>query len=541
MTIDFKDLERSTVLLRDYLGNTGSIRSFFPVHANDPAGLRSLLPKAATRAHRDTLTETLLRQNRSFDNDPAAIANVEKLRDPKTLAVVTGQQMGLFTGPLYTIYKALATVRWCQYFHDQFPEYTFVPVFWLELEDHDFREVGTIRLIDATNDLISVTYEGGDQENKSKTPICRLILTDEIAQRIGEISAALNKTDFTESWLKDVQAAYRPGETLSNAFAKLMARWLGRYGLILMDPSDPELKKLAAPIFKKALTDAAPAHERFVKTTSDLKQAGYSAQVETEPAYLFVSDPSHDLPWNSKATDKVRITSEELTTHRDEILSIPEKEPQRFIPNVVLRPIVQDFLLPTMAYVAGPGEIAYFAQFRSLYEFFGVPEPAIVPRPFLTLLEKKIKKVPEKYGLSVKSILNEGESLVEKVAAQTSSVSNGPELERMIAEFSGRLAPLEKSLVQTDPSLKGAVATASDKIRQALTVLQTKTLEAEKRNHELVHTQLVKAIRHLLPNGQFQERELNALYYLNKYGYGLFDTILANADPAQTGHRVVEL
>ena len=545
MQISFKDIPNmSTKLFLDYLYEPSKTTGFYAGDFRNADDVKRALSAASVKAslNRSALADTLMRQNRYFGNSEQTFRNIELLRNQNSVAIVTGQQMGLFGGPLYTIYKAMGTVKLCEMYAKQFPEFHFVPVFWMELEDHDFEEIRSIQLFNIENDLRTISYSGSDPANKDKSPINTILFNEDIQRVMQEIKTTLNPTDFTSEILSPLESAYQTGKSISDAFGQWMAFLLGKYGLVLMDPSDAELKKLAASVFKKELENSGAIHQLLKKQSDAVKAAGYDIQIDIDPTNLFMRESVDDKhPLNKTGHKKFKIKSEDVNTHRRELLVLLETAPERFIPNVVLRPLVQDFILPTFAFVGGPSEIAYFAQFMPIYEFFGTPEPLIIPRPFVTVLEKKIKKAAEKYGLSVEEIFVKREEVVNEIASKNSERSVSGELLKLSAEITQRFTQLEKELTTVDASLKGASETALDKIEKAVKVLSDKTSDAEKRRNELTHSQLGKAVRHLFPNGQFQEREINALYYLNKYGLGFLDVIYENMDVSESGQQVMEV
>ncbi len=545
MPISFRDIPgKSTPLFSDYLYDFSRTSGFYAGDFRDDDTGRRILSSVSSKPwlNRPVLADVLQKQNRAFGNTNKTAEQIERLRDTRTVAVVTGQQMGLFGGPLYTLYKAMGTVKLCELYQKRFHEFQFVPVFWMELEDHDFEEIRSIQLINAENEIRLLSYSGTDPENKDKCPINAIGISEDIGRLMQEVRAVLQTTDFTQEILAPLESAYQSGKSVSGAFGQWMAFLMGKYGLILMDPSDSAFKKMAGPVFQKELENTETIHERLKAQSGAVKAAGYEPQVDIEPTNLFMRDSGgvrHVL--NKNGFNKFKIKSEDAKSHRAELLRLAETEPARYIPNVVLRPIVQDYLLPTFAYVGGPSEIAYFAQFKPIYEFFGIPEPLVVPRPFVTVLEKKIKKALDKYGLTIEEVFAKQESVVHEIASRNSDRSMTGEWEKLMGDIKNRFSQFEKDLISVDASLKGASETALDKIEKAVKVLSDKTAEAEKRRNELTHSQLGKAVRHLFPNGQFQEREINALYYLNKYGLGFLDAVYENMDVSGVGHQIVEM
>lgn len=542
-TLSFKNIPGTGKLFLDYVYQFSNVQRFYSVSPDDASAQQALLSRLVSKkTERKQVTQILTKQNQSFGAGVLTLENIKKLEHDNTVAVVTGQQMGLLTGPLYTIYKSIGTIKLCETYRAKFPQYEFVPVFWLELEDHDFDEIRHAQLLSVDNDLKKISYNGADPGNVIRNPINHLSITEDMQRVLDEIKSVLYPTDFTHEWQGLIEKAYQQGTSIAQAFGKMLADLLGSYGLILMDPSDKEFKKLAAPVFKKEIENTDRIHQLFQMQSESLKQSGYEAQVETSPSNLFLLDNGAEkLSINVEKKNKFRLSAGDIASEKNAITKILESSPERFIPNVVLRPIVQDTLLPTFAYVAGPAEVAYFGQFKSVYEFFEVPQPLVVPRPFATILEKKNAKVLDKYKIELQQVFTHSKTLIDQVAMQQSGVP----IEAVFGQFTGQMnsqfKTLQKQLMEIDPNLKGAVETAQQKADQALQVLKTKTIESEKRRNEVLVDQIRKLIHHLYPHHNFQERELNVLYYLNKYGRDFIKLLHERLDVTARDHQVIEL
>lgn len=542
-TLSFKNIPGTGKLFLDYVYQFSNVQRFYSVSPDDASAQQALLSRLVSKkTERKQVTQILTKQNQSFGAGVLTLENIKKLEQDNTVAVVTGQQMGLLTGPLYTIYKSIGTIKLCETYRAKFPQYEFVPVFWLELEDHDFDEIRHAQLLSVDNDLKKISYNGADPGNVIRNPINHLSITEDMQRFLDEIKSVLYPTDFTHEWQGLIEKAYQQGTSIAQAFGKMLTDLLGSYGLILMDPSDKEFKKLAAPVFKKEIENTDRIHQLFQTQSESLKQSGYEAQVETSPSNLFLLDNGAEkLSINVEKKNKFRLSAGDIASEKNAITKILESSPERFIPNVVLRPIVQDTLLPTFAYVAGPAEVAYFAQFKSIYEFFEVPQPVIVPRPFATILEKKNAKVLSKYKIELLQVFTHSKTLVDQVAMHQS----GLPIEALFGQFTGQMnsqfKALQKQLMEIDSNLKGAVETAQQKADQALQVLKTKTVESEKRRNEVLVDRIRKLIHHLYPHHNFQERELNVLYYLNKYGRDFIKLLHERLDVTARDHQVIEL
>lgn len=536
-TISFHDLPGATRLFLDYLHAPEKLRDFFEHDRQD--GKTRLAQLSTWTTDREAVSRILSQQVRRW-NSPAAVQdNVAALRRPTTLAVVTGQQVGLFGGPLYTLYKALATVLYCREFKSRYPGYDFVPVFWMELEDHDFDEIRRTRILAQSGELTPIVYESS-VDHHERRPVYQLHPTTEVATLIDRLVEVAGTTDFTSAWSEPLKNAYRPEHSFSDAFAFWMTSVLGEYGLILMDPSDPEFKTLAAPVFQREIENARAVHETLTTTSEGLKKAGYHAQVETAGSNLFLLlDPPLKTPFPHETTLKFRLDLSTVEKHGEFLSSVLSREPRRFIPNVVLRPIVQDTLLPTFAYIGGPSEIAYFAQFLGVYRAFRLTSPLILARPFVTVVEKKIGKILDKFNIDLQRLAAHSKTLVNDI-----TLSESP-LPGLFGEWKSKsraaVGDVQSALVRIDPSLKGATETALQRIEHAIQVLEGKATEAQKRQSEVNVRQIQKAIDYLYPHDRFQEREINATYFLNKYGFEFIRHLERSMHLDTVGHQVIPI
>ena len=519
--IDYKDLPTDgsafSSLFIDYITDYDKVRKFYAGNFRDESDWKRILADVAHRSiNRSDLARILTLQNRNFHCGVKTLANIDLLLNDNCLAVVTGQQVGLFTGPLYTIYKTLTTLKLVGQLQEAYPEYTFVPVFWLEGEDHDYEEVTSVGLLNKGNDLIKLTYALGNARDENVGAVGQLELDDSIEQLFTAIQEQILDTEFKPKVLDLFRVGYQKGMTFNRSFVHLMNDLLEDSGLIFLDPHDPEFKKLLSPIFRKELEET-PKHCQLVIDQSADVEKGYHAQVKPKPVNLFFFHNKGRYLVEPKAAGfGLKGTRQSFT--RDDLLHTLETRPDLFSPNVVLRPICQDFLLPTAAYVAGPGEISYFAQFKPLYEEFAIPQPMLYPRASATIIEEKVEKVLSRYTLEPAAFMTDVEMVKQRVAEQISDVKLDDLFGGTSAAVDEALKSLQHGLQQVDPTLLGALETAKSKISFQFDTLKQKTIAAQKRQNEVTLRQIEKAAFHLFPFSNFQERELNILHFLNKYG-----------------------
>ncbi len=535
--IDYEQLPASagnyTQLFLDYLQRFGDVEKFFSHDFRNPAGISSAID--ATRARsidRGTLTEVLAEQNRLFGSGAGAFRNVELLAKPSTFAVVTGQQVGLFGGPLYTIFKTATAVKLARQLKEQFPDFDFVPVFWIEGEDHDFAEMNHVSLFNAENAATKIEYlPGGQMPERNLGPIGELVFDGALEATLSQVTATLQKTEFTADVLTSLTSCYTPGRTFNQAFAGWMNVLFRDLGLVFLSSNDRRLKRLVSPLFVRELEEFPGTSQLVIQQSAELEQK-YHAQIKAKSINLFLFHKGGRYLIEPRENDfSLRGTRHFL--QKDELLRIAREEPELLSPNVVLRPLVQDSLLPTVAYVAGPAEIAYQAQLKPVYEHFGVVQPAIFPRASGSFVEERLRRAIDKYGLDLLAFFGDINKITARVVEQISDVKLEALFGDAIKRLHESLSELQFGLKEIDPTLLPVLQGVVDKMDANLGNLKEKSVASQKRRNEAAVRQVERSANSLLPNGGLQEREINILYFMNKYGPSvvrkLFDQLEINA------------
>jgi bacillithiol biosynthesis cysteine-adding enzyme BshC len=540
ITLPFSSLPGTPRLFTDYADGISDARNYFMGHFRDLLAFETHLGGLERRScKREELYDILVRQNKLFRSGAAAFSNLELFRRENTFPVVTGQQVGLFGGPMYSLYKALTTVQLARWLREQFPAYNFIPVFWLETEDHDFLEINNAGQITAENDFARITYaEPEEDAPRSLSPVHLLKLEAGITDSLKELREILPPTDFSEELFRMLGGAYAEGEGLATAFARLLNNLYPDSGLVFLDPSDSALKQLAAPVILQELETFPTTGEEVIKRSAELEER-YHAQIKPRAVNLFFihknnrySIEPNDYGFFLKGT-RQRFT-------RDELLEIANSEPERFSPNVLLRPIMQDFLLPTAAYVAGPSEVSYFAQLQPAYDHFQLTMPLIVPRASITVVERKVEKVFKKFHLPYHSMFLDDEEAYRQVSARDGQQASFP-----FESFRGRveelLGEMEFAAAEEDANLSGPASSTAGNIRKALSAFEDKLFQHRRQKDEVLMRQIEKMHVYLAPEGKPQERQLNIATFFNRYGRDFLPLIEEACQPFPAEHRLLFL
>ena len=529
-------------LFTAYTNHFEKLASFYSGNFNEKTDWQSKFKKLEQSKHNRSLLQRVLNsQNRAFNSGIKTLANIDLLGNDNTFAVVTGQQLGLCTGPLYTIYKAITAVKLSRQLTNDYPDYNFVPVFWLEGEDHDFDEINKVHFLNGNNEFVTVDYlYGGKPLEKNIGAIGSIVIDEYIEKFISSINDSLQKTEFTDQIVEALRGYYKKGTTLLQAFTGFFNHIYEDSGIIFINPNEPELKKELIPLFEQEIQSTSETSKLVIQKSAELEEH-YHAQVKAKAVNLFMFhkggryliEPSDSGDYFLKNT-RQRFTKEEL-------LKKVEEQPEVFSPNVVLRPICQDTLLPTVAYVGGPSEIAYFAQFKPVYERFKVTMPIIYPRMSISIVEEKVKKVLDKYSLELHELFGDVESVINKVSEQVSEVKVDTLYSKLETVIRENINEARFGIQQIDPTLNGAVDTTLQKFLQQLDVLKQKTQRAQQLKEEISLKQIRKAALHVFPNGNFQEREFTALHYVNKYGIDFVKWIAGETSLEKQQHQIITI
>lgn len=531
-----------TSLYRDYLTHFEKVAEFYAGNFREHASWKSKITALQKRTyHRNQLQRVLNEQNREFHSGINTIANIDLLGNENTFAVVTGQQLGLFSGPLYTVYKAITAVQLAKKLSVDFPDFNFVPVFWLEGEDHDFEEINKVKFINSANEISTVEYllEGKPLE-KNAGPVGKIIIDSSINSFFGSVETFLPKSEYTNDLLAILRGYYKEGTSFVKAFTGFFNHFYEDSGLIFVDPHTPGLKKLLTPLFEKEINSNAEASKRVIKKSAELEEH-YHAQIKAKALNLFMFHKGGRYLVEPSDSGDYYLKNTRQRFSKEELLAIASQTPELFSPNVVTRPLCQDTLFPTVAYVAGPAEIAYFGQLKPVYDYFETTMPIIYPRASATLIEEKVKKILEKYSLELIELYGDIDTVLTKVSEQVSEVKVDALFASTAQKIDEAVNEARFGIQQIDPTLNGAIDGTIQKFQQQLEVLKQKTQKAQQQKEEISLKQIKKASMNIMPNGNYQEREFSVVQYLNKYGPDFVKWISNEIVIDKYQHQVISL
>ena len=532
--IDIRRLASTSPLAADYAFAYDKLARFY---AGDPASnnaWRTAIARAQGHPRDGAAVAALLAaQQARRGASEAARAAAARLADPTTVAVVTGQQAGLFGGPLFTLLKALGALRLAR--EAEARGVTATAIFWIDAEDHDWDEVRTCGTLDANLNLATV----GLEPRGDGGPVGGVRLGESVTAAIDALRQALPPTEFSEEVMAGLRAAYRPGASMAEAFGGWLESLLGPRGLVVYDASDPAAKPLVADLFVREIEQAGRTPRLATEAGAALVAAGYHAQVSPQPdtLALFALDGGRQAVRCREGTCEIG----ERTVPAGELRDAAQRAPEGFSPNVLLRPLVQDTLFPTVCYVAGPSELAYFGQLRAVYDAFGIPMPLVHMRPSATLLDSGAMRFLSRQRVPLQSLRAQDDALLNQLLASQLP----PTVEASVADASAlvaeRMGALGTAVAQFDPTLEGAARSTAGRMQDDLKKLHAKIIHAAKRKDETLRRQFGRAKAQAFPGGDPQERAVGFVCFLNKYGPMLVDRLDADLPVAMGTHWVLNL
>jgi len=518
-----------------YAQQSDKLHPFYQSHPFDQNQVKKRADQHTFNGDREASVKALKQFNKQFEASEQTLRNISRLKDPRALTVVTGQQLTLYGGPLFTIYKTITAIIYSRRWEEMLKR-PVIPVFWLADEDHDFPEAGMLGLLN--NDKWHQLSIKNGQNGK---PVGREILGEEFREFETQLLSLLPESDFTPDLINNLKKYYREGVTFREAFGNWFLHLFARHGLILAGSDDPQIKKLTFEPMLIAAQKREDLLKRLEEQSAKLQKSGFNRQAMVQESNIFYIDPKYGRQkleiikqgWsagNGSVWDKEAL-AEEI---RD--------NPQNFSPNVFLRPIMQDRLLPTLAYVSGPGELGYYGQMKSVYNLMEQEMPMLLPRFSVTLKEPAIDRIMKELPIEMHEYHGRIEDLESLFIERTAK----HDVEGIFDSWQDSVNQItdekKKNIEKIDPTLVASADKAGQVFNNELDKLKTKAYRSIKKTEGIQLIRIRRVKENLFPGGGLQERKLALIYYMNKYGPDIWDRLLDTlTDRIPDSHKVILL
>lgn len=543
MNISSKNIPFANRLLTDYINGETAVDSFYS-HAYKSDWQSVIDSRAGFNYPRKALSEVLELQNKALGAGETTLSNIKKLTDENTFAVVTGQQAGLLGGPLYTIYKTITVIKQAAQLQKAFPDYHFLPVFWMEVNDSDFEEIRKTWFYDKSNQINELAV--AEDPAEAGRAVAGRKFGDAVPDLREVLEAGSYDTEFRPAVLDKYFKAYAPNVGIADSFGELLHGLFGEYGLVTLNPAGPDICRLVNPLYRQAIERAADLNGILQSRSQALEAAGYGTQINIrdDQTLLFYIDSDYrrlriDMDGNGgfrlKDGDGYRAIG------KDKLLNVCADRTEFLSPNVALRPLMQDWLLPTVAYVGGPSEVAYMAQVQAVYQALDMPMPKILPRHRLTIIEAKYRKLIEKYNLDEEKLLTAGPDFVSETIQDISDPTLYDAVDAAEKRIKAALADLEEIVKTVDETLMNPLGKTRGNIENSFGKFQGRITGALEQQNKIAVQQLERLVTAMLPDGVPQERIINPVYFLIKYGPDFVDRLLAALPDDPLPHYLVDL
>ena len=535
LAVDIRSFPWIRRLASDYAFAFEKVAPFFAGDPATPAAWADTITRSQSFTRQPAEIARVIAAQQAGRNAPAAAReSAARLANADTRVIITGQQAGLFGGPLFTLLKAITTMKLAaQVQRDH--RVPVVPVFWIDAEDHDWPEVSGCTVLDS--ELGPATVRLADLPGAGSQPIARLTLTADIHPALEQLNASLPDSEFKDELMTALRAAYVPGRSMAASFGVWLEHVLGPHGLVVYDSSDPASKVLARDVFVKELTHPGLTARIAAKAGDALVAKGYHAQAT-------LADGTVSVFHLNAERAPIRVEGQHATVGEHsmplaQLVAEATEHPDHFSPNVLLRPLVQDTVFPTICYVAGPNELAYLGQLKDVYAHFGIPMPLFYQRGTATLADSATLRFLSKYDLPLTALRAQDESALNQLLESQLPPTVEQALTSMSSVVDERMAAIAAAVTQIDPTLEGAAKSTLGKMQHEVQSLHNKVIQAAKRRDDTLRRQFQRAQALTFPQGHPQEREVGFVWFLNRYGPALVDRLLEELPLPMGNHWVL--
>ncbi|MES2396686.1 MAG: bacillithiol biosynthesis cysteine-adding enzyme BshC [Bacteroidota bacterium] len=512
-------------LFLDYIKGDSVLRKLYAYEPKVESFQQVIDDKLKENTNRPLLVTVLREQYSTIEACDLQKTNINLLLNKNAFTVCTGHQLCLFTGPLYFIYKIISTINLSETLKKNYPEYNFVPVYWMASEDHDFAEVQSINLF---GKKVSWDTDAKGAVGKLKTDSLNLVI-DELKQILGESENSKELIQlFTDAYLKH--------SNLADATRYMVHQLFADHGLVILDGNDSRLKNEFSEIIKDDIINNIN-YKLVNETISELENAGFKAQVNPREVNCFYMidnlreriEHVHNTSLEEGRRDVFNVVNTSITFTKDELLKELIDHPERFSPNVVLRPVYQQKILPNLAYIGGPGELAYWLEYKRMFDHHNINFPVLIPRNFVLLTDEKTNQQIQKLGFTINELFKDVDVLIKEFVNK--NANSELSLKEQEEKISNVFAEVSQKAMAVDVTLKGSVEAELQKALNALKNIESKLVRSEKQKQETNINQIKKVKEKFFPEGALQERYENMAPYYLRSGKKLIADLKEQFDP----------
>lgn len=534
-SLSYRETNYFSSIVTDYLDENENVKQFyhrFPAFGNFGKQIREKKDSFNTSdgENRNMLVQILEEQYRDVSISEETRKNIELLKEDSTFTVTTGHQLNLFTGPLYFLYKIVSAVNLASELKDKYPENNFVPVYWMATEDHDFEEISFFH-------LHGKKFQWNPPASEEQGGAVGELPTRGLDAVFALFSAEIGNSPNAKQLKEWFQKAYLEHDNLADATLFLANELFREYGLVILDANKKELKRLFLPYMKEELFQKT-SFEATHPVAEKLEKQGYSAQVNPREINLFYLDKG--LRERIIEKDGEYFVHEmKISWSKDELLELLEKEPQKFSPNVIMRPLYQEVILPNLCYIGGGGELAYWFELKDYFGKVKVPFPILLLRNSALLQTEKQDQKRQRLNISMSELFLKNHELINRKVRQISNINIDftPQKEHLVQQFQHMYELAD----QTDKSFLGAVKAQEVKQLKGLENLENRLLKAQKRKLEDEVSRIATLQNELFPNKRLQERHANFSEFYLEYGEELIPALIKNLKPLELKFDILSL
>ncbi len=506
-------------LFKTYVRDFQQLSDFYEANPFDEDAIARQIKNFQFSGDRRKTVDILTSFNQQFDIDQAAKKNIDRLADEDALTIVTGQQLGVYGGPLYTMLKTISVIHLADRLerkHDR----PVIPIFWLADEDHDYEEVRSLSIL-KDEEVQSIALP---PKNNHLPTVAEISLPQEVNQLRKDLQESLYNTDFSDELWELIDRFYAPGKTFFEAFGGFMSQLFSKHGLVMAGSNHPTIKKATGNFLKQSIVEANEIRRNLENQSHKIGQK-YHEQVTLYDSNLFYLNNKSGRTKISRNGNGWK-TDAGVEWETAQLVDEIESSPEKFSPNVFLRPILQDAFLPTIGYVAGPGETAYYGQMKTMYSCFDLTMPVIFPRLSATIIEPAIDRIFKELPFELHEYANRIEDLESDYVDRTEQHN----IEAIFNDWKKNIEqlsdPKKKEIAEIDPTLEGAAGKAMATYFNELNKLKGKVYRAVKKQDKTQLNRIRRIKENLFPGDGLQERVIASIFYMNKYGIDIWDKLL---------------